>query len=797
VFGTPLTDVYNSIHTPCDKTLSSVSQITVKSSSCGATVTIAAAAEDVLAVSASSGYLAFAGTSGAAPLVAGVAALLQAIRPHDARYTPADVKTTIVSTADDIDTSWRSNTRVSSDAPKMRRVNALAAVRAILPAPDAPRVFVADERAATLIGLSIDPLTGERRLDPDTVINLTLNGIVGVPKAMVFSPTGDIVYVVVATRDAFGDGVMIVNTARRRVERFLAFSGAEDNAPVPRALRIGAARPGMALTPDGRLLYVSFGSRLAIFNTVERHLVTTFGDLPMPYKAADTSISPTLDDRRLELQVFAQTIAIGPDGTAGLGSLAISPDGKTLFVTVTNGIGGGAQPGAVMPVNIDLYTDTDPATPGLQLDYSRYLARDLGTSFLKMPSATSSTSADADSDASIVGDEPSSVAVSPDGKRLYLVNSGIDTYFSLDTTSAGLRYQDLIDGVERVQASTTVTLLKSADTIGVFDAKAGVPRRHFPSKIVFGWNPDKEKGGQIVDQFRFRNVFAKRPYSIAFRPDGRRAIVSFHQTGNFGILDLDSQAFFANPAVTTVTDQFSAVVAVTRAIRFDNHLWPRNPADEARLYATQVAYAQNGTFAVGIHTGAGEGEVTGGGVTILKDDEITLDLVANENETVVGSNGLLRPYFTQEGVCSEIAETGAPPCSLFLKSYRGPTGSEILFRRPSALAIHPTLVVEGPFYGDPISPGTAIQLRWFGITPRRIRFDVYDLGIPGASVQVFKANSQHIVSPYELPTGSFKREFSALYANAEDNHLYRIVITALGASNEPLSSTSIDVGFHR
>jgi hypothetical protein len=161
----------------------------------------------------------------------------------------------------------------------------------------------------------------------------------------------------------------------------------------------------------------------------------------------------------------------------------------------------------------------------------------------------------------------------------------------------------------------------------------------FPSGVTRGWNPSPSGGGRVINQTsRFRAVYAARPADLAFRPDGRRAIVGFHQTGNFGILDLDTQRLFAtNPPAAPAPYQlysdplrappsslFHDFVAVTPSLEFDGHIWPDRgrllaaadvgsglvevhipSPDERLLFVHDVEYAQSGRFAVATHSGSG------------------------------------------------------------------------------------------------------------------------------------------------------------------------------------------------
>jgi hypothetical protein len=262
------------------------------------------------------------------------------------------------------------------------------------------------------------------------------------------------------------------------------------------------------------------------------------------------------------------------------------------------------------------------------------------------------------------GDEPGAVAVSREGKHVYVVNGGLNFFEAVPPSDLDLsKYNLLILGPAmgalglpggiggviaataafmntanrlytellldiKQQAESGLTFVSAPGVTGVFDGP-GSPTPFteswlFTSDVGFGWSPVADNGGLIVNQFRFRNVFAKRPFDITVRPDGRRALVPFFQTGNFGVLDLDAQAGFMNPpggvakpafAVLPKT-QFQGFVGVTPAIRFDNHVWPSRGAfrsgdaiipsiDESRLFPWHAQYAQNGRFAVATHVGNG------------------------------------------------------------------------------------------------------------------------------------------------------------------------------------------------
>ena len=120
------------------------------------------------------------------------------------------------------------------------------------------------------------------------------------------------------------------------------------------------------------------------------------------------------------------------------------------------------------------------------------------------------------------------------------------TSIQTETTQFQVIEQQISEGIREGK-----TFLLAPGYTGVFSlpatAAAVQPQSwHFPSEIVFGWIPSTDR---LVSQSHNPEVYAKRPFGFAMRPDGRRALVPFFQTGNFGVFDLRSPA---------VTDQPSA-----------------------------------------------------------------------------------------------------------------------------------------------------------------------------------------------------------------------------------------------
>jgi len=638
-----------------------------ESSNGGNAVSLAAPGEEVFEASTTatnaSGYETAArsqGTSVAAPMVAGVAAMLQAIRPAGAApFTPVQLKALLIETGDDITEDWRQSDRLRT--VPIRRLNALNAVLRVLgPATPQP-VFIADQEGqiegepgllpGKLVAIEVDPLTGQRVGLVDRTIPLAI-GPVGArtffgtaPTAVAVSPLGNELYVVCESfSPALGHGVLVVSTASLTPQAFIAFSGETAPAtpgaagsPAGRVFGLPSNRPGIVPTPDGRLLYVAIGTRIAIIDAERRRIVRELGDLPAAYQVGVTTQNRfTLGQRLNDLvpQAVLQPVPNDPLASNGefIGRLALSPDGTTLFALVESGQGGGLQRGFVLPLDVDLYTDRLPSVRGLQADTTRYFTQKYG--LLAMPAGTPVTG----------GDEPKSIAVSPDGKWLYMVHGGVEAFIGSTDLSAFNTFlateigqtsapfsgggaitagqADAMREAFEAQAAAGQVFLAADGTVAIFDARTGAYEGSiFPNELAASW-------GFKVPPTPREPVHADRPFGFAFRPDGKRAILGFFQTGNFAVLDLDHQRRFATPPVPypdapdfllLLPDRFHGAVGITKGIRLDRHLWPSRGAiddrekfdklipspDESRLFTGEVVYAQNGRFAVAVHAGTG------------------------------------------------------------------------------------------------------------------------------------------------------------------------------------------------
>jgi hypothetical protein len=845
--------------------------VTIKGSNCGNAVTLAAPGEDVLALT-SSGYtndFGFRGTSAAAPIVTGVAALLQAIRPTAQRLPPSQIRSILTSTATDITGPW--------DAGDMIRVDAVAAAEALLPSARKTAVYVADQEAPTataarggVVAVDVDPVTAAPV--PDTgasqfiSLKVTVRGqtiTAERPRTIAVTPDGRQTYVLASAGNPWGDGLVVIDTRTKRALDFIPLSGAAFpwlvNTPMPPAVRLWQTRPPMVFSRDGRLLYVSTGYTIAVVNTMGRKVVKRYRDLPSPYRALAQQYNDRILERLEDLERLVLNSGVGPlvSGGGSITSLDLSPDGRTLVVLINTGRGNYSQPGFVIAVDVDLYHDADPGTRGLQSALGQYLA-------LRPQAGVQQATRPA-------SDEPSDLAVSPDGRWLYVVNDGAEEYspagFDPLTLNA-FAHRVYLDASGNTQVDPNLevsirsdladgaVLVNSTGMIDVFGLPGlGQASLRYQSDVNYGWLPSAASGGLVMSPMRFGPVFSKLPTSIAVRPDGMRALVSYSLTGNFGLLDRALQEKFSanSPARTGREGPFTGVIGVTPAIQLDKTLWPSRgsfetaagpvPSPDERLaYAGQIEYAQGGRFAAAVHTGkrlpdvfnirvpdfstnervrralvelgfditpgattgtnpaTGEtvtalGELTihrgGGAVSIINDSAITEDGTTHAG-TTEPNNGVQRPYYALYPICA----------------VRG-TGAEPTCERSAVTSLYDYVGFDGtttPFsrpVGLSIAPILQVLGPRFGDEVRdstniRLAWSGQSITrLEFALVDLDDAGPAHessVIGDLESP---YVERFDSLLSGAPGTpgHRYRLTVKAFTSGQSLISTESIDVRF--
>ena len=375
-------------------------------------------------------------------------------------------------------------------------------------------------------------------------------------------------------------------------------------------------------------------------------MVRTFADLPAPYNSLALSQGPNALETRTE-QLDTDAILTPAHGAGALlSALTISPDGRTLFAAVHSGGGSGQQPGGVLAIDVDLYTDVEPDIPGLQPNLASYFTS-ISPRML-MPTAPGGRSTSE-------GNEPSAIAVSADGSHLYLINGGMDSFTAVSGTDLDLKkfyllvggpimalsaaggsglmgamlslatfdqvapqlYEEMRRDVRDIAAGG-VTLLAAPGFTGTFNAVRSAPASgsnssFYPGDVVFGWNR-RCRGGLVINQIRFPEVFAKRPIGISqpSRRTVRSSPTSRLATSAFSIWvrsrsgrrpDMPSR-LTPSPGNRRHTRPATrrTPVAEARRVRFPRRHRVPSP-DESLLYPGPIEYAQNGNFAVAVHTG--------------------------------------------------------------------------------------------------------------------------------------------------------------------------------------------------
>jgi hypothetical protein len=731
-------------------------------SNCGSDISIAAPGR-VWSVNANhAGFPPYGwcpGTSCAAPVVAGVAALLQTIRLGNNPLAPSDVKDILLRTATDISAQW---------GGPMKRVNAFNAVLELLQSDSNETVLVADHDASiggtgkgALVTVNVDSVTGQPVPgDATGAISLDIpeEGLVTrKPRSIAVSPDGTTAFVYVESQ-SFGDGLLVVAMDGRRAFNFIPLSGApfpavQGQSGSGNTFTSSDVRPPMAFSKDGRLLYVAANNSLLIVNAEEHTLVTKFSEMPAPFNAMAYANPGGLQGKLLAMKnIIANGAATGTKAT-GVTSLVMSPDGTRLFVTVQTGHGTGAQPGYTMALNVDLYNDASPTESGLQPDLGRYLQ----VSGFSGPTPLSTRPQ---------ADEPSDAVVSPDGRFLYVVNGGAAAYGPPDPDKAWLSYglaviSESSSGITIVSPKQKdfadqefkegFTIVDAPGVIEGYPVAAGAPAApRFTSSINYGWNPSEDSGGLVLSPNRFGPCSPNDRTACRFgRTESARCWRSSRRATSACSTSTRRDTSSRRPA-TSPQAYLPGVVGVTEAIPLDKNLWPDRDRellpdgglvspDEKLMFPTQVEYSQSGGFAVGIHTGVHIPESfvahpwEGGGVSFINDQKITFDLEANASRLFEPHDDGLRPYYSMTPVC-ETADEALKTCTAStvttLFDYRA-GGLNRRFARPRGVAIGPIFSIAEPRFGDPVYSTTDITLRW-RVSASRLTVKVFDLGAIGS-----------------------------------------------------------------
>jgi hypothetical protein len=204
-------------------------------------------------------------------------------------------------------------------------------------------------------------------------------------------------------------------------------------------------------------------------------------------------------------------------------------------------------------------------------------------------------------------------------------------------------------------------------------------------------------------------MFGQRPFDLALRPDGRRAIMPFFFGGNLGVLDLDTQAHFTRQK--PVGDRLVGIAARSAALPLDGYGWPlgrkvggvtvADVAVERRLYPKAAAYAQTGRLAVVAHGGttisggATESDTQLGSISLIDDMRISEALEARWEQTKDQGGYLGRWPLDEDGITQPVFSI---------------VGEEL--RSPQGVAVTPIVAFLSPLSGDVLWRTAPVMVWW-------------------------------------------------------------------------------------
>jgi hypothetical protein len=704
-----------------------------------------------------------------------------------------------------------------------------------------------------VIALAIDPVTGQRQTGQDREIDL-LYGSNGTfvrgsdPLTVAVSPGGTELYVVAASVSEtmpggsvagtyWGSGIFIVNTATFDTIDFIPLSGAMF-PPVPGdphpPVSVATNRPRVVFSHDGRLAFVSGGDRMFIVNTSRRVIVTEMDDLPVAIPAVD----PLNARLQLPSRLSALSAALHAQGRT-IVDLRIAPDGRTLYALTGRGTDNGKLLGGrVIPIAIDLYGErTASVTVALLNNFFTMLAP-----IIEMPASGGPSNG---------ADEPEGLAVSPAG-QVYVVHgdakfisitpdttalgplvaeAGLTSYLLIDPILGQMVRADILREVQQTYAAMEATgqvllgapgpIAGATPTVGPNPPGGQTPLA--PPDLVF--NSGLILGSQRAATALPGLTFGRRPFAMAVHPNGRRAIAAFFQTGNFGVMSLDTQLVLPRPDLSTSINAtlFAGMAGVTPSVELDNFLWPKRgirpvdqtsggpcsqtsscsvlpSPDEALLYPWDIAYAQNGKFAVATHVGSdlpkeygfidvdtGELAVRGGAaVSIIDDGAIAADLSSRATTTVPLSAGSISTtsFFSRSPICKQHGPTidGVSPCVqeavTRIFDYLTPDGRTARLSRLRGVAIQPFVTLDAPRFGDVVGATATIATSWRQSGIQLVNYAIYEVGASGNAI--FQGEIEEPLTLSQSAARSANETFGNVFALATNNaapvdgNLYRL-----------------------
>jgi DNA-binding beta-propeller fold protein YncE len=296
--------------------------------------------------------------------------------------------------------------------------------------------------------------------------------------------------------------VYVTSARDNQVSQFGVGSGGMLSPLTPPGATVSRPTSGVAVSPNGRWVYVTTGAGLAQFDLAQGGLLTPMTPAAVPVLGAVSVVASP--DRHsvyvLSEQGAISQFSVGADGTlspkspasvllspplpAALSALAVSPDGRSVYAV-----------------------NSGTAANNSNLIYQF----DVGTNGTLSPKSPATVTA---------GERPSGVAVSPDGHTVYVTNSASDTVSEFGVSATGA--------------------LTLEGAVGTGDAPAGLAISPDGGSLYVTNFGDLVAGGGSVSQYDVApdgTLSPKQPFSVpagrnpegvGVSPDGSSVYVTDH-----------------------------------------------------------------------------------------------------------------------------------------------------------------------------------------------------------------------------------------------------------------------------
>jgi large repetitive protein len=283
-----------------------------------------------------------------------------------------------------------------------------------------------------------------------------------------------------------GKSVYVANRAAASVSQYDVGAGGALAAKVPATVRAGITPEAVAVSPDGKSVYVTNANSDTVSDTVSQYDVGAGGALA----AKATATVPAGD---------------GPNG------IAVSPDGTSAYV-------------------VNEWTE----------DVSQY---DVGADGALAPKATPTVPAGPPENGTRVA--PRDVAVSPDGKSVYVANA----------TNTVSQYDVGADGALAAKATATVPTGERPNAIAVSPDGKSVYVANQAGGLVFLGSVsqyDVGAGGALAAKAPATVPAGNSPFGIAVSPNGKSVYVANTSSDNISQYDVGAGGALAAKAPATV-----------------------------------------------------------------------------------------------------------------------------------------------------------------------------------------------------------------------------------------------------